>query len=601
MAKTQMPAHVIEDANVTQTSTPQAHLANALRNARKGFVLAGVFSAFLNLLMLTTPIYMLQVFDRVLTTGHSDTLIALTVIVAIALAVLGVLEAVRLLLLSRTATWINASLGPKVLSASLARSLGNQPGGGQGMRDLGSLQAFLGSTNLNPFFDAPWTPVFVFFIFLLHPWLGVLALVSAIMLFVIAVLNDRTSRPAMSAASTMQMTAMTQSDEAVRNAEVIQAMGMQERITQRWHDQTSEAALEQDGGTQWMALFLGLSRFLRFGAQAGVLGVGAALVITGDMTPGGMIAGSILLGRALAPVDQAIGAWRAFVGAREAHGRLTALFDETPLSAEGMSLPPPKGQLTLENASFLHPNTEQPAIDQASLQALPGTITALIGPSASGKSTLCRMLVGAWRPTSGHVRLDGAEISEWPRGEVGQHIGYLPQDIELFSGSIRSNISRMTEADAEVVVEAAEAAGVHQMVLRLPQAYDTPVGPQGAQLSGGQRQRIGLARALFGNPQLIVLDEPNANLDTAGEAALAQALTDAKARGATILISTHKRQLLSLADNVAMLDAGQLRAFGPRDEVFAALEQHGIIRSSKTASAVADRTNVTQLPRGDDA
>lgn len=590
---------------MTQTSTPEAHLADALRNARKGFVLAGVFSAFLNLLMLTTPIYMLQVFDRVLTTGHGDTLLALTLIVAVALAVLGVLEAVRLLLLSRTASWINASLGPKVLSASLAKALGNRSGGNQPLRDLGSLQGFLGSTNLNPFFDAPWTPLFVLFIFLLHPWLGVLALVSAILLFVIAVLNDRTSRPAISAAGNLQMIATTQADEAVRNAEVVQAMGMHERVAGRWHDQTQEASGKQDGGTQWMALFLGISRFLRFGAQAGVLGVGAALVIAGDMTPGGMIAGSILLGRALAPVDQAIGAWRAFVGAREAHGRLSKLFEEAPVAKDGMSLPSPTGRLSVEDVSFVHPNTEHPVIHEISFQAMPGSITAIIGPSASGKSTLCRMLVGAWRPTSGHVRLDGAEIADWPRREIGSHVGYLPQDIELFSGTIRDNISRMTDSEPDAIVAAAEAAGVHEMVLRFPQAYDTPVGPLGAQLSGGQRQRIGLARALFGDPRFIVLDEPNANLDTAGEAALAKALAEARERGATILISTHKRQLLSLADNVVMLDGGQLRAFGPREDVFAALEQRGVIRASanKTGAGSGSSTpaNVTTLPRGEGA
>lgn len=597
-----MHANTQKDGKLPQPATSQAHLADALRNARKGFVLAGVFSAFLNLLMLTTPIYMLQVFDRVLTTGHSDTLIALSVIVVVALVVLGILEGVRLLLLSRTAAWINGSLGPKVLSASLAKSLGNRTGGNQPLRDLGSLQGFLGSTNLNPFFDAPWTPVFVLFIFLLHPWLGVLALVAAITLLIVAVLNDRTSRPAMSAASSQQMVATTHADEAVRNAEVVQAMGMQEHVAQRWFSQSHEASLKQDGGTRWMALFLGLSRFLRFGAQVGVLGVGAALVISGDMTPGGMIAGSILLGRALAPVDQAIGAWRAFVGAREAHTRLSTLFEETPLTQEGMALPSPAGRLTVEDVSFLHPGTEHPTIAQVSFQAMPGTITAIIGPSASGKSTLCRMLVGAWRPTTGHVRLDGAEIADWPRSDIGSHVGYLPQDIELFSGSIRSNISRMTEAEAEDIIAAAEAAGVHEMVLRLPDAYETPIGPQGAQLSGGQRQRIGLARALFGNPKFIVLDEPNANLDTAGEAALAKALNDAKSRGATILISTHKRQLLSLADTVVMLDAGQLRAFGPRDEVFAALEQRGVIRATaKGAPANQGSTNVTPLPRGEGA
>jgi len=587
---------------LAQTNTSGTPLSDALRNAKRGFVLAAVFSAFLNLLMLTTPIYMLQVFDRVLTTGHSDTLIALTVIVAIALAVLGTLEAVRLLLLSRTASWINGRLGPAVLSASLSRTLKSRSGGGQSLRDLASLQGFLGSTSLNPFFDAPWTPVFVLFIFLLHPWLGILALVSAIALFALAVMNDRTSRPAVSEAGSLQMAATTQADEGIRNAEVVQAMGMQTRLAERWAEQTAEATQKHDGGNQWMALSLGLSRFLRFGAQAGVLGVGAALVINGDLTPGGMIAGSILLGRALAPVDQAIGAWRAFVSAREAHGRLNRLFEDSPVATPGMSLPAPEGHVTVEQVAFVHEGSERPAISGVSFNADPGTVTAIIGPSAAGKSTLCRLLVGAWRPKSGHVRLDSAEISEWPRDDIGHHVGYLPQDVELFSGSIRSNIARLSDGDAEDVVAAAQAAGVHDMILRLPNGYDTQIGPLGAQLSGGQRQRIGLARALFQNPRLIVLDEPNANLDTAGEAALAAAIGAARERGATILISTHKRQLLGLADAVAMLDGGQLRAFGPRDDVFAALEQRGILRASASAASTTDTaTNVTALqPRGED-
>lgn len=582
------------------TATKQPSQLNAaLSAARRGFVLAGIFSAFLNLLMLTTPLYMLQVFDRVLTTGHGDTLLALTIIVVVALAALGILEAVRLLLLSRTAAWINTRLGPEVLAASLQASLRKQSSGSQSLRDLTSLQGFLGSTNLNPFFDAPWTPIFLIFIFLLNPWLGILATVAAVLLFILAVLNDKTSRPAVAAAASLQMAATAQADEAIRNAEVVQAMGMQEGISKQWLARTHEAAVTQDTGTRWMALSLGLSRFLRFGTQAGILGAGAALVIAGDMTPGGMIAGSILLGRALAPVDQAIGAWRAFVSAREAHGRLTKVLDKRLHQKEGMALPAPQGRLFVEDVSYFHPNTEKPALANTTFIAEPGEVLAIIGPSAAGKSTLCRMLVGAWRPTSGHVRLDSAELADWPRADIGQHIGYLPQDVELFSGTIRGNISRLADADPEDVVTAAQAAGVHDMILHLPQGYDTPVGPLGTKLSGGQRQRIGLARALFGNPRLIVLDEPNANLDTAGEAALATALAHAKERNATILISTHKRQLLGLADKVVMLNNGALQAFGPRDDVFSALEQRGILRTSAKPATPKAATNVTPLPRGE--
>lgn len=574
-------------------------LTDAIRNGKRGFLQAAVFSAFLNMLMLATPIYMLQVFDRVLTTGNANTLLALTVIVLLALTALGFLEAVRLLLLSRTASWIHASLGPKVVLASSNAALVGRTGGTQPLQDVGSLRSYIGSTNLTPLFDAPWTPFFILFIFLLHPWLGVLAVLSAFALVVVAVLNDRTSRPATAAGNQIQQMATIHADEAVRNAEVVQAMGMRDRVVERWTAQTNLASEKQDGSTRWVAFFLGFARVLRFGAQAGVLGFGAALVIRGDLTPGGMIAGSILLGRALAPVDQSIGAWRAFVGAREACSRLSSMFRSSPIAQDGMSLPSPIGNLTIESVTFLHPMAEKPVLDEVNFNALPGTITAIIGPSASGKSSLCRTLVGAWRPTKGHVRLDGADIADWPRKQIGNHIGYLPQDVELFSGSIKDNISRMTACEPDAVIAAAESADIHQMILRFPKAYDTLVGPQGAKLSGGQRQRIGLARALFGRPQLIVLDEPNANLDTAGEAALSRALLEARDRGATILIATHKRQLLSIANSVVMLDRGKIRAFGPKDQVFAELEQRGVIRTSVPEHiAETQSNNVSPLRRG---
>lgn len=580
----------------TAITTP---LTDAIRNGKRGFLQAAVFSAFLNMLMLATPIYMLQVFDRVLTTGNTDTLLALTAIVLLALTALGSLEAVRLLLLSRTASWIHASLGSNVVLASSAAALVGRTRGTQPLQDVGSLRSYIGSANLTPLFDTPWTPIFVLFIFLLHPWLGVLAILSALALIVVAVLNDKTSRPATAAGNSLQQVATTHADEAVHNAEVVHAMGMGDRVVDRWTAQTSLASEKLDDATKWVALFLGISRVLRFGAQAGVLGCGAALVIRGDLTPGGMIAGSILLGRALAPVDQSIGAWRAFVGAREAHSRLSNLFKSSPVAPDGMSLPNPIGNLTIEGVTFLHPMAEKPVLDGVNFNAPPGTITAIIGPSASGKSSLCRTLVGAWRPTSGHVRLDGADIADWPRAEVGNQIGYLPQDVELFSGSIKDNISRMTNCTPEAVIAAAESAGIHQTILRLPRAYDTPIGPQGAKLSGGQRQRIGLARALFGQPQLVVLDEPNANLDTAGEVALSRALLQARDRGATILIATHKRQLLSIANNIVMLDHGRTRAFGPKDQVFAELEQGGVIRASAPKHVVESQpNNVTPLTHG---
>lgn len=566
--------------------------------ARRGFVGAGVFSAFLNLLMLATPLYMLQVFDRVLTTGHGDTLIALSVIVAVALVVLGILEGIRLVILSRTAAWIAAETGPEVLDTSLAAARGTGGPGGQPLRDVMSLQGFLGSTSLNPFFDAPWTPVFILFIFLLHPWLGVLALAAAALLLLVAYLNDTTSRAALSEAAAGQMRAATRADEAIRNAEAVHAMAMTPAVTRRWQREAGDASVRHDTGTRRMAVALGISRFLRFGAQMAILGLGAAFVLAGDLSPGGMIAGSILLGRALAPVDQAIGAWRGFVSARQAYERLSRLLEAVRPTAESMALPAPEGRIAVESATFIHPGADKPAVQRISFAVAPGETVAIIGPSAAGKSTLCRLLVGAWRPAAGHVRLDGADVADWPRAQFGAHVGYLPQDVELFSGTVRENIARLEEGDADEVVAAAQAAGVHDMVLALPEGYETDIGTQGARLSGGQRQRIGLARALYGSPTFLVLDEPNANLDTAGEAALADALRAAKARGATIFISTHRRNLLALADKLLMLEDGRMRAFGPRDEVMEALRRQGIIQPAAPARQHSGG-NVTRLPGGD--
>ena len=572
-------------------------LSAALARARRGFVATGMFSALLNLLMLATPIYMLQVFDRVLTTAHSDTLIGLTIIVMAALAVLGILEGVRLMVLSRTAAWIGAETGPEVLGMSLAAARSARGPAGQPLRDLAQVQGFLGSTGLNPFFDAPWTPIFILIIFLLHPALGLLALGTAVLLLAIAVLNDRTTRAALSDAAADQMRAMARADEAIRNSEVVHAMAMSRAATVRWQVAADAAARGQDSASQRMSIFLAFSRFLRFGAQVGVLGLGAALVLGGQLSPGGMIAGSILLGRALAPVDQAIGAWRGFVAARQAYERLARLLHTVPALDDAMPLPVPRGEVSVEQATFLHPGADRPAVDRVSFAAAPGETVAIIGRSAAGKSTLCRLLVGAWRPTAGHVRLDGAEVADWPRSQFGRHVGYLPQDVQLFSGSVRENIARLEDGDAERVVAAAKAAGVHEMVLQLPNGYDTDIGVQGARLSGGQRQRIGLARALYGDPELLVLDEPNANLDATGEAALVESLRAAKADGTTIFLSTHKLGLLALADKVILLDEGQLRAFGPAETVLDALRRQGAIEAPR--KRVAKRADMGAATEAD--
>ncbi len=567
-------------SNMQQPEVTASPLRETMRKARQGFILAAVVSAFLNILMLTSPIYMLQVFDRVLTTGHTDTLVALSVIVFVALAVLGLLEGIRLLLLSRTAAWVTGSLGPTALSAVLTAEVREKHSSScTAMRDLSTIQSFAGSTNLNPFFDAPWTPVFIVFIFLLHPLLGWLALATAALLLAIAFITDRWSRPALEKAASGQATAHSFIEEALRNAEATRAMGLAPRLKELWGVVNASAATASDVGTQRMAITLATSRFIRFGAQAAVLGLGAALVISGNLSPGGMIAGSILLGRALAPVDQAIGSWRTYVSARQAYCSLSAALDDKPGQASRMQLPEPAGHLTAESISYSHTGSEHPTINAMTLDARPGELLALIGPSAAGKSTLCRLLVGAYRPESGHVRLDGADLSAWNPEDLGPHIGYLPQDVELFSGTIRHNIARLNEGEPDAVIAAAQAAGIHDMVLRLPEGYDTQIGPMGSTLSGGQRQRVALARALYKLPKLIVLDEPNASLDNAGDNALETAIKDAKAKGSTIIVASHRRQLVDMADKVALIDAGRIRAFGPRGQVLKSLEQNSVRRA----------------------
>ena len=557
-------------------------LQEALRTCRRAFLAVALFSLAINILMLASPIYMMQVYDRVLTTGHRETLLFLTILTATALLVLGALDGLRSSVMSRVAAWLTARLSPELLGSSVrARLLGDSTGA-QPLRDLGQVQSFFGGQGLPVFFDAPWVPVFVVLIWLLHPLLGLTALIAAIMLLAVSILNEKLTRLPIARAAQAQMAATQLAEATIRNAEVVRAMGMLDGLTRRWAKTNATALEVGQSVSERSAAIMGFTKFLRFFVQMAILGLGALLVLDGKISGGAMIASSILLGRALAPVEQAMGAWRTFTGARLAYGRLQARMEALPPEPARTQLPEPRGSLVVENVAYA-PASSEPAVLRGVTFALePGEGVAVIGPSAAGKSTLCRLLVGIATPNAGHIRLDGADIFHYPPAELGRWLGYLPQDVELFGGTVRENIARMGEGADEAVIEAAQLAHAHDMILKLPQGYDTQIGEGGAKLSGGQRQRIGLARALYGKPHLIVLDEPNANLDQAGESALAAAVAELKQRGTTLVIVGHRPSTLLNVDKILVLKDGRVELFGPREEVLQRMRQ-----ASQTAARVA--------------
>ena len=559
-------------------------LEGALREVRRGLVVVAALSLFLNLLVLVSPLYMFQVFDRVLTSGHVETLVALTVAAGFALLVFGLLEVIRHQALVRMSIWLDRRLSEPVLAASLGEALAERPVGAQPLRDLAQLRAFLSSESVFPVLDAPWTLVFIAAIWLLHPWLGVLAFLSAALLFALALASEIVMRAPLREANERWMAAHHSGETALRNAEVVHAMGMLPALLRRWHGDNERALAWHAQAGDRGAVMVGGAKFLRLFVQIAILGLGAYLVLDGELTGGGMIAGSILLSRALAPVEQAIGAWKALVAARASHARLEALLSRHRPSAPPVRLPEPEGRLSVERLVFAPPSSARPILKGVTFELAAGEVLAVVGPSGSGKSTLCRLLTGVWPPSSGHVRIDDAEVHTWERGDFGAHVGYLPQNVELFAGTVRDNIARMSDAPDEAVIAAARRAGAHEMILRLPDGYATEVGPRGAALSGGQRQWIGFARALFGNPRLIVLDEPNASMDGAGEAALIDAIGRLKARGTTVVLVAHRPSLLAHVDKLLVMHEGAGVLFGQRDEVLPRLM---VKRAAPAVAAVA--------------
>ena len=556
---------------------------------RRVWVGVALFSACVNMLILAVPLYMMQLYDRVLATRSVDTLLVLTVMVVSALVILGLLDALRGRIVARIGGWLDRELGGAVLSGAVADAL--RAGGGvsaQGLRDLSAVRGYIGSPAIMPMFDAPWAPVFLAIIFLIHPVLGWIALGGAVVLFVCAVLNDLTTRKKLAEANTASTRALNAADAAIRNADTIAAMGMLPNLMRRWREMGAQSQGMLDSAVGTSGAIAATAKTMRFTLQVAILGVGAYLVLLHEMTAGAMIAAAIILARGLAPFEQMISSWRYFTGARIAYRRLKELLARATDPNAGTTLPRPAGRINAEKVSYAPPGVGEPLIRRASFRLDSGESLGVVGPSGAGKTTLVRLIVGSLAPTRGHMRLDGADVRAWPDADRGRYVGYLPQNVELFAGTVRDNIARLGDAEDDDVVDAAKLAGAHGMILRLPNGYDTRIGTGGLPISGGQRQRIGLARAVFGNPALVVLDEPNAHLDAEGEQALAEAVRRLRERGATVVLIAQRAGIMAQVDKMLVVKAGVISTFGPREEV---------LRELKTALPTPLRTVTAEAER----
>lgn len=540
---------------------------------KRSFINVGVFSFFINILMLVPPLYMLQVYDRVLTSRSVDTLIMITLIVVYLFLAMGFLEFIRARVLIRLSNKFDNGLNQDLFSSMFKRAV-KEPGqvNAQPISDMTSVRQFMTGNGLFAFFDAPWLPIYIGILFVFHPYFGIFGIVAALILFALAVMNEMTTKALLAEANQQSMASSNYAAACVKNAEVVGAMGMEDNLKRKWYEKHLTFLSKQSLASDKASILTNTSKTLRLMFQSLILGLGAYLAIYNEITPGMMIAGSIILGRALAPLDLLINSWKGFSSARSAYKRLNTLFTDYPANENTMALPDPQGKIEASSIMLVPPGGKTSVVKGVSFVLEKGQSMAIIGPSAAGKSSVLRGLLGVWPLLAGKVRLDSADIHQWDKTHLGKHIGYLPQDIELFEGTIAENIGRFGELDPVKVVEASKMAGVHDMVLKLPKGYDTELLSGVSGLSGGQRQRIGLARALYDNPKLVVLDEPNSNLDDQGELALANAMAALKENGVTVIIVSHKKQVLKHVDKILMMVDGETRAFGDRDDVLAALQ-----------------------------
>lgn len=562
----------------------RSELADVLFRLRRSFYALAAFSGVINVMMLTPAIYMLQVYDRALVSRNVTTLGMLTLLVVGLFLLMSALEMTRTRVLIRVGNCLDMDLNRRIFSAAFERNLSRAGGNpAQALQDLAQVRQFLTGKGLFAFFDAPWTPIYLVVCYLIHPWLGLVTMIGSLILVGLAYLTEKATQKPLAEANQAAMTSASYANNNLRNAEVIEAMGMLPSIGKRWYQGHLRILQMQTLASDRAALISSTGRFVRITLQSLILGTGALLAIEGKITPGMMIACSILTGRALGPVEQVIASWKQLLGCRLAWGRLNDLLQDYPQRPPSMSLQRPMGMLAVENVIAGAPGTTTSIVRGVSFSLVPGESLGIIGPSASGKSTLARLLVGVWPAQAGKVRLDGADIFTWNKAELGPWLGYLPQDVELFEGTIAENIARFAEVDSDAVIRAARSSGVHDMILHFPQGYDTRLAADGTPLSGGQKQRIALARALYGEPNLVVLDEPNANLDDVGEKALVDALAELKARGATVILISHRPNVLCAVDKILMLRDGAVHMLGSRDEVFAALRKAAVIPAAGAA------------------
>jgi ATP-binding cassette subfamily C exporter for protease/lipase len=572
-----------------------------LRSFKSTFVTVGAFSAIVNLLMLAPSLYMLQVYDRVLASRNEITLLMLTILIVGAYLFMGGLELIRSFVLVRVGAQFDMRLNKRVYTAAFEQNL-KQAGGnaGQFLADLTNLRQFLTGSALFAFFDAPWFPIYLAVIFVFEPMLGLFAVAGTVLLIALAIANERITKAPLAEANTMAIQANNLATNNLRNAEVIEAMGMLPNLIGRWFKLHGRFLSLQASASQKAGVINSLTKFVQVSMQSLVLGLGALLVLENRITPGMMIAASILLGRTLQPVQQLISVWKSVSGVRSSYERLSVLLEANPAREAGMALPKPQGALAVDNVTAAAPGAKAPVLKGVSFALAAGDVLGVLGASGSGKSTLARLLVGVWPALMGKVRLDGADVYQWNKAELGPHVGYLPQDIELFGGSISENIARFGEVDADKVVLAAKRAGVHEMILQFPEGYDTKLGDGGAGLSGGQKQRIGLARAMYGDPALLVLDEPNSNLDEIGEQALLNAVMDLRQRGKTIVMITHRPNVINVTTKLLLMRDGTVNMFGPTPQVMNALQEAGkkAMEAQAQAQAQAAAMRATQAAHG---
>ena len=549
-------------------------LQELAKSLRPLLIPVAVFSGVCNILMLVPSLYMMQVYDRVLASYSVPTLVMLSLIVLVLYAVLGGLEWVRSRLLIDVGDRFDAGLANRVFTAAYERNLRQGKGHpGAAMQDVASVRQFIAGPGVMTAMDIPWVPIYVAVLFLMHFWLGAMVLVMGAVLLGLAWLSDRLTSDKLMEANTHALAANLYAGSNLRQTDVIESMGMLERIRKLWRIKHSEYIREQTGASEYATAVGAVSKVVRILAQSMALGLGAYLVLQGELSAGAMIAASILVGRAMAPMEQGIGVWRQSINARQSLVRIAKLLNEHPEREQATALPAPEGELRLENVYVLAPGGTEPVLKDLSFSFKPGDAIAVVGPSAAGKSTLARAVLGVWPAAKGHVRWGGADVGRWPKHELGQYVGYLPQAVELFEGTVAENIGRFHAIDSAKVVAAAQAALAHELILRLPQGYDTPIGADGALLSAGQRQRIGLARALYGEPRLVVLDEPNANLDEAGEAALSKVIVNLRERNVIVVVVTHRTALLQSVNKMLVLREGRLHLYGPKDKVMDELKK----------------------------